>query len=176
MNTEYEARILEIDSQEFIKKLEKLGAKKVNDYYQKRYVYDFKPVVNNKWIRLRTDGVKATLTIKKIENDNIDGTKELEIEVSDFEKTNLILNELGYQRRAYQENKRTRYIYNNIEIDIDSWPMIPTYVELEGNGEQEIKDFIKLIGYEEKEIVTYGVSKIYKHYGIDIDAYEDLKF
>lgn len=176
MKTEIEARILEINKEEFIKKLESLGAKKIDDYEQKRYVYDFNPIKPHKWIRLRTDGKKASLTIKEIQNDTIKGTKELEIEVSDFDVTNKILNELGYIRRAYQENKRTRYVYHGIEIDIDTWPLIPTYVELEGNDEKEIYDFILKLGYHKEDLITYGVSKIYEHYGISIDDYKDLKF
>ena len=43
MNTEYELRILEIDKDEMIKKLESLGATKVADFDQKRYVYDLVP-------------------------------------------------------------------------------------------------------------------------------------
>ena len=53
MKTEYEARILEINKEEFIKKLENLGATKVGDYIQKRYIYDFNPAIKGKWIRLR---------------------------------------------------------------------------------------------------------------------------
>lgn len=34
MNTEYEVRILEIDKDSFIKKLEKLGAEKVGDFFR----------------------------------------------------------------------------------------------------------------------------------------------
>lgn len=176
MKTEFEARILEIDKEEFIKKLEEVGATKVNDFHQRRYVYDFKPVVDSKWIRLRDNGVKTTLTIKNISNDNIDGTQELEIEVSDFEKTNKLLNELGYESRSYQENKRTRYMYKNIEIDIDTWPMIPTYVEFEGDNKENIVEVIKDLGFKEEDIITYGVSKIYSHYGINIDDYKILKF
>ena len=37
-----------------------------------------------------------------IDESKIDGTKELEIIVDDFEKTNEILNKLGYEYRAYQ--------------------------------------------------------------------------
>ena len=109
MKTEYETRILEINKEELIKKLEDLKATKIADYHQKRYIYDFNPVIKGKWLRLRDTGKETTLTIKEIKNDTIDGTKELEIKVSDFETTNLILEELGYIHRSYQENKRTRY-------------------------------------------------------------------
>ena len=61
---EYEVRILEIDREEIIKKLEAMGAKKIKEGLQKRYVYDFNPVEPNKWIRLRTNGSTTTLTIK----------------------------------------------------------------------------------------------------------------
>ena len=62
MKTEYEIRILEIDKEEMIKKLENLGAKKIGEYNQKRYVYDLKPIEKEKWIRLRTNGINTTLT------------------------------------------------------------------------------------------------------------------
>jgi len=49
------------------------------------------------------------LTIKEIISDSIDGTKEIEVEVSDFEDTNLILEKMGYKFKSYQENKRTSF-------------------------------------------------------------------
>lgn len=176
MKTEYETRILEINKEELIKKLEDLKATKIADYHQKRYIYDFNPVIKGKWLRLRDTGKETTLTIKEIKNDTIDGTKELEIKVSDFETTNLILEELGYIHRSYQENKRTRYTLNNIEIDIDTWPKIPTYVEIEGNSEENILSVIEKLGFNKEDVITYGVQKIYTHYGLDIDDYPELKF
>ena len=103
---EYEVRVLEINKEEIQKKLTELNATLVEDSYQKRYVYDFNPVDPNKWIRLRTNGNRTTLTIKQIESSNIDGSKEMEIVVDDFNTTNEILNELGYRARNAQENKK----------------------------------------------------------------------
>ena len=82
MNIEYELRVLEIDKDEMIKKLESLGATKVADFDQKRYVYDLVPKQENKWIRLRNNGFETTLTLKNIEKNSIDGTKEIEFKVS----------------------------------------------------------------------------------------------
>ena len=81
MNTEYEVRVLEINHDEMVKKLENLGAEFKFFALQQRYVYDVKPKQENKWIRLRTDGKKTTLTIKDLQTKTIDGTKELEIVV-----------------------------------------------------------------------------------------------
>ena len=54
MNQETEIRILEIQKEEWITKLEELGAIFEGDWFQKRKVYDFHPAIENKWIRLRT--------------------------------------------------------------------------------------------------------------------------
>lgn len=176
MNTEYEVRILEIDKNDFIKRLEQLGAKKEEDFFQRRYVYDFNPAIKGKWIRLRTNGRESTLTIKNIISPLIDGTKEIEIVVSDFDKCKYILNELGYHPKGYQENKRTRYYLDGVEIDIDTWPMIPTYVEIEGNSEEKVMTFIRKLGYNEDEITTLDVDSIYKKYGYNLGEIKELKF
>lgn len=42
------------------------------------------------------------------------------------------MNKIGFDYRSLQENKRIQYILNGIEIDFDTWPMIPTYMEFEG--------------------------------------------
>lgn len=173
---EYEIRILEIEKEKWIQKLENMGAKKVMDCVQERCVYDFSPVVSNKWIRLRTNGTCNTLTIKEIlDKGNIDGTSELEIEVSDFHKTKAILEELGYIPRSYQVNERIRYLYKDIEIDIDTWPLIPTFVEIEGKSKEDVLNFLKLIDYNPKHLTTLDIESIYLHYGIVLD-YKVLTF
>lgn len=176
MKTEYEVRVLEIDHDEMVKKLESLGAELQFDALQQRYVYDFNPVIDSKWIRLRTNGIKTTLTIKDLNAKTIDGTKELEIEVDDFDKTNQILEELGYKNRGFQQNKRTQYILNGVEIDLDRWPLIPEYLEIEGENEQAIYDCLSLLGISKDKIVTLDVSSIYTHYGYDGDNLTNLNF
>ena len=154
MKTEYEVRVLEIDHNEMVKKLESLGAELKFSAMQQRYVYDFNPVEENRWIRLRTNGIKTTLTIKDLTAKTIDGTKELEIEVDDFENTNKILEELGYKNRGFQQNKRTQYILDGVEIDLDRWPLIPEYLEIEGKYEKAIYDCLNKLGISKDKIVT----------------------
>ncbi len=177
MKTEYEVRVLDIDVDALMKKIISLGGKLVGEYYQRRYIYDFNPVIKGKWIRLRTNGKETTLTIKNRFNDQkIDGTLELEEVVEDFDKTNLILNELGYKARSYQENKRVRYELNGVELDIDSWPMIPSYLEIEGSNVEEVEKYIKLLEVDNLVITSEGVDKVYARYNIDLESIEILKF
>ena len=177
MNTEIEERVLEIDKDKVIAKLEELGAKKIGDWHQKRYVYDFIPKRENEWIRLRTNGKETTLTYKNIESKDISGTKELEIVVSDFEEKNKLLKIMGYTPRSFQENLRTRYYLDHIEIDIDTWPLIPTYLEIEGNSVEDVKRVEKLLELNKSKVTTMNCQDIYlEEYGIDINQIEELKF
>lgn len=177
MKTEYEIRVLEIDKEEIIKKLEELGANKKGEFNQKRYVYDLKPIEDGKWIRLRTNGEVTTLTYKDITSDTIDGTKEVEIEVEDFNKTNELLEKIGFKNKGYQENIRIQYILNGIEIDIDSWPKIPTYLEIEGKSEKEVIDMAKLLNIDESKLTTLNCKDIYEQiYGINLEEIPILKF
>lgn len=177
MNIEFELRVLEVDENEMIKKLEALGAEKVGEFDQKRYVYDFVPKRENEWIRLRTNGSKTTLAYKNVEKNTVDGTKELEIEVSSLEKTNEMLKILGYTPKAYQENRRVRYMLDGIEIDIDSWPKIPTYMEIEGDSEETVLHMVEKLEIPKEKITYLNCEDIYKEiYGINIDEIKELRF
>ena len=177
MKTEYEIRLLEIDTEQVVNTLDKLGAKKLGEYNQRRYVYDLKPVQDGKWIRLRTNGQKTTLAYKDIVSNTIDGTKEVEFIVDTFDNANEFLNKIGFNKRSYQENKRIQYKLEDVEIDIDSWPMIPTYLEIEGNDEVSVNNMINKLNLEKQKITTLNCDDIYRNfYNIDISKIKLLKF
>lgn len=174
MKSEIEARLLECDVKSFVKKLEQANAQFIGDWMQMRYCYDFNPVNPHSWIRLRTNGIETTLTIKDITSSKIDGTKESEIIVSDFKVTDEMLNKMGYYARSKQENRRIRYMLDGVEIDIDFWPMIPTYVEFEAESELDIKNVCNKLNINFEDLVTLDVDSIYKQYGIDLKNYEKI--
>ena len=105
----------------------------------------------------------------------IDGTQELEIEVDSFERTNLILKELGYVAKGYQENRRIQYLLNGVEIDIDSWPLIPTYLEIEGPSEEAVYNAVSALGFSVSDTTTRDVEGIYLDYGYNLNEIYDLK-
>lgn len=177
MHNEYEITVLNINLEETEKNLKKIGAKKIGDYFQKRYLYYFHEEYRGRFIRLRTNGEKVTLTIKdKSAKKDIGSVKEIEIEVSDFEQTNEMLSYLGYEPFTYQENKRLIYKIKNIEFDIDTWPGIPTYMEIEGKSKKDVEEMINKLNIDSKELTLDQVSEIYKRYGIDIIGKEEIKF
>lgn len=168
MRTEIEARLLGINEEEFIALMKKHNATFVGDWLMIRNCYDFKPVDDKKWIRLRTTGEETTLTIKEIVDDGIEGTHELEIVVSDFDATNEILNKLGYVARSSQTNRRIRYILDDVEIDIDFWPLIPTYVEFEADSTEKIKNLCNKLDIDFEKLTTMSVPEVYDFYGHNV--------
>lgn len=138
----------------------------------------------NKWVRLRETNGKTTITIKHILNEELQaeyGTKtqpvlETEMEVPSIESGNAILEQLGFSFRNYQEKKRMTYILEGTEIDIDSWPLIPSYLEIEGESDEQIDSILKKLELSDKEIVSCNTAEIYKKYGIDIYKYRELRF
>lgn len=177
MAIEYEVRILDISIEEIIARLEKLGAYKVGKFHQKRFVYDYNPVQKGRWIRLRSNGKETTLTLKEIKSLRIDGTSELEIVVSDFDETNRILNKLGYEPRTFQENFRIEYRLDTVAFDIDMWPGIPAYLEIEGQSEKDVLDALEKLKFSSSSFTTKDVDTIYHDsYGITLDEIKHLHF
>ena len=173
MKEEIEVKILDIDVSTIFSVLEKSGAKKVRERLMKRYVYDI-PGKPFSWIRLRSDEQKTTLAVKKA-IDKTGKTYEIETEVSDFEGMKLVLQHLGYEPRAYQENARISYRLDSVEIELDFWPGIPPYLEIEAQSEQEIKETVAKLGFKMSQTIRENTAIIYKkHYDIDIYDYPKL--
>jgi len=176
METEYEVRILDIDVEDVKKRLKALGCDECIERSMRRYVYDIKSDGRYMWIRLRDNGEHTTLTIKEIESDKIDGTKETEVIVNDFNKTKMILSQLGFEPLAYQENKRISYKLEGVDIEIDFWPKIPAYLEVEGKSVEEVRKVVEKLGFKMEETTSIGVRKIYKKYGLEVHDFKELKF
>jgi adenylate cyclase class 2 len=176
MKTEIEVKILEINVQNIISKLNQIGAIRIVDKNQRRNIYLFNPPKENSWIRLRDTGESITLAIKEISNDGIEGTQELEFNVDNFEIADQFLNKLGYSSVAYQENKRSSYKLGNVEIEIDSWPQIPPYLEIEGNTIKEVENVVKILGFKITDTTSISTDKVYLKYGIDLKSIKELKF
>lgn len=103
LNQEFETTVLNINPEEIIDKLRALGAIEKPEVLFKRWVYDLHPT-DMEILRLRDNAGKITLTYKKRISSEIGSTEEIEIEVSDFEKTAAILSKIKYYNNArYQE-------------------------------------------------------------------------
>lgn len=176
MKIEFEAKILDISVSEIQKRLEKLGAKKLAEHNMKRYTFDVHPGDESTWLRLRDNGQEKELTIKEIRHDGIDGTDEIEITVDDIQKTKIILEKLGHHPRNYQENRRISYELEGVKLEIDFWPGIPPYLEVEALSKELVEKTLHKLGFTPEQSTSKNTADIYQDYGINILEKKELKF
>lgn len=174
INTEYEVKFSNIKKNIIRKKLRKIGAEMIrSEYLQKRIVFHFPNEYKQKrsWVRIRDEGNKITMAFKAIVNYNeIEGQKEIELEVDNFKTAEDFLSAVGCRKKAYQENKRELWNINNVEIAIDEWPFLEPFIEIEGRSEKEVKEIAKKLGFDYSKKVLGSVAVLYREkYGVSID-------
>jgi len=134
---------------------------------------------SKKWIRVRQTNDKTTIAVKHIlapNKTNIQQMQETEIEVASIKEANNLLEALGFSYKSYQEKERITYILGDIEIDIDTWPGIPTYVEVEGKSEKELESILNKLGYTIKDTISCTADEVYEKYGITMFDKRELMF
>lgn len=152
---------------------EKLTCKEMIEFLKK---FQINP---NKWVRLRKTNDKVTLATKHIlanNNTSLQQMLETEIEVSSFMGANDLLIQLGYYFKSYQEKKRLSYRLFNHQIDIDTWPGIPPYMEIEGESEEDLNNFLKKLGLSLTDTISCTADEVYRLYGKSMFESRELKF
>ena len=148
-NLEIEVRFLEIDKEALIQKLNALGSEDLGeDLLSETIFYD----KNKEWlkdkrkfIRIRSTKSGNLLTFKHHFEQSSTGTKEIELNISDPLKATDLLSELGYPPFRKQEKKRHSFKLKGGLVEIDTWPKIPPYVEIEGNSEKHLQEIAALL-------------------------------
>ncbi|MEV7354255.1 class IV adenylate cyclase [Kitasatospora sp. NPDC091276] len=179
MKHEYEAKFLSVDVADLQAKLTALGA--VRSFPRTlltRKIFENDALDGNQWIRLRDEGTRSTLTLKQVTDaTTIDGTTEIETEVADLHAMAEILRRVGLREVRYQENYREEWCLGEVAFDFDTWPDLPTFVEIEGPDETSVRQAAALLDLDYSEARFGSVDEIYKsEAGRDILAESTLLF
>lgn len=169
-NIEIECRFLEIDKEAIKKKLIEIGAvDKGEVMLEETVIYnaDASWRKDNRFIRIRKSGDVVTLSYKEYRAHTVDGTLEIELHVDDYDKTAQFLEATGLKVYRQQQKKRHTFELGDVTFDIDTWPRIPPYIEIESDSEDKIKQAAESIGldyskavFENAGAVIEGVYKI----------------
>lgn len=176
MAEEIEAKILEVDIAELEKRLAALGAVREGEHLYRIHNFDFPGYPlreDHSWVRLRTDGAHTTLTFKKQHEAHME---EVEVAVNDFDTAHAFLHSIGMIEKHAQEKKRITWQKGGITYDIDTWPLLPTFLEVEGESWDEVERAITELGYDYSRRMVCAASKIYDHYGIPWDSFRKIGF
>jgi adenylate cyclase class 2 len=150
MQTEIEAKFLDIKLDELRAILRTHGAMRIHEErLMKRKVFDKQDGELRKmggWIRVRDEGDKVTLSYKQLNDRTLHGTKEVSLDVSNFETACDFLLVTGFVCKCYQETKRERWELDGVEVTLDTWPWIPSFVEIEGKSDEDLKSVVLKLG------------------------------
>ncbi|MEO3978391.1 class IV adenylate cyclase [Streptomyces sp. CAU 1734] len=164
MKHEYEAKFLYVDVAGLQARLAELGA--VQAFPRTlltRKIFENDSLDERAWIRLRDEGTRSTLTLKQVTDaTTIDGTTEIETEVADPHAMADILRHLGLREVRYQENYREEWCLGEIAFDFDTWPDLPTFIEIEGPDEPSVRRAAALLGLDYSDARFGSVDEIYQ--------------
>lgn len=164
MHTEYEVKFLDVDIENVRHRLTKLGAKLEKPMrLMKRVTIDNLDMKKkNAFVRIRDEGDRVIVTYKQFDSLSVDGAKEYEIVVSDFEKAIKLFSAAGLPYGSFQESKRETWKFNDVEIVIDEWPWLNPYIEIESDSEVKVKNFAKKLGFDWKDAAFGDVMTAYR--------------
>lgn len=171
---ELEAKILNVNQTKLAKALKQLGAKKILD---DRLIVDWfqepgtKPG-REKWFLRARSQVKGgtTITLKFLVKKHRlhRQCREIELAASSHKEAVDFLLALGVSKYAHQEKHRTSWQYKDWRFDLDKYPGMPAYLEIEGRSEKHIKQAINLLGLAGHQASSEGERVlIQKEYGLN---------
>lgn len=164
MNTEYEVKFIGINPSDIAAKIKAAGGELLSPMrLMRRVVIDTPELkIKDAFLRVRDEGDKTTLTYKQFQGQGIDGAKEMELTISDFETMVKILQALNLPYKSYQESKRETWELEKAEVVIDEWPWLNPYIEIEGESEEHVKNVANKLGLDWGEAVFGDVMAAYR--------------
>ncbi len=174
MAHETESTILDIDAEAVKKKLGSLGAKKTRDTTLSVRWYRIQGTKEGEdpwYLRIRSDSEGNHEVTWKGRSDILGASrthKEINLIVSDPEKMGAFFEAIGLERYAYQEKKRVSFILKDWQFEIDYYPGMPPYLEIEGSSEEHVQEAIKLLGLKGNRTWAKGERLLIQTvYGLD---------
>lgn len=163
MNTEIEAKFVNVDHDIIRSKLSSIGAKLEQPMRLMRRVTidtDYMKT-KNAFLRVRDEGHRVTATYKQFDSLSVDGAKEVEITVNDFQSTVDLLSAAGLAYTSFQESKRETWTLGGAEIVLDLWPWLDPYIEIEAEDEATVRQIAAQLGLNWEDAVFGDVMQAY---------------
>ena len=165
---EIEVKILEIDVDEIRKKLLALGAEKIFDGELDIVGFDYpdgRLFKAGELLRVRKVGKEVELCFKgKKEDSQFKTQEEIEVNTSAFKDTVTILEKIGLQVMYEGKKHRESYKLGKVRFEIDTYPNIPTFLEIEAPTEEEVKSTVEKLGYQMEQTNNLDARQLEKHY------------
>jgi adenylate cyclase class 2 len=159
---EIETKVLEVDVEEISEKIEDLGAKKIHEVILKVDWFSLPGVAKDKqpwYLRVRSysDGkVEVTWKDEPKLIGNLRKGAEINVLIDNHEKMKMLFESIGLICYAHQEKKRVSWVLDNVQFDLDTYPNMPSFLEIEVENEKDIDEMIEKLDLKEHDTWNDG--------------------
>ena len=163
---EIEIKIKLDDPTGLMRKVEKLGGKKMGQYHEHDVMYDNASgnfntgYPESKQLRLRKSEEGNFLTYKEKlkgeEHNHILQRTEIETTVEDFETMDTILKRLGFRPYKVKEKIAIDYTLDGFTVEFHKLPFLGDFLEIEAS-EKQLEEFLPKLGLA----IDQGINKSY---------------
>jgi adenylate cyclase class 2 len=176
MQNEIESKFYPVDKDAIRKKLKSIGATCIHpERLMKRTVFDreHNPVLAKRsirYIRVRDEGDVVTMSTKDYArpDEGQEWQRETCVTVSSFDDAVSILKATGLIQNAYQETKRETWKLGDSLIEIDEWPGLKPYIEIETTDGETLRSIAEALGFDWGSRLNEAVVELYVQvYGLE---------
>lgn len=164
MDQEIEVKFLLKDYSVLMQKISDLqlpcSQERIHEFNLRYDLPDGSLVAKKQVLRLRKD-TQARLTFKGpgIMEQDVLTRKEIEVEVSDFDATNRLLEALGYQVIMMYEKFRANYLMDKLVLSVDETPL-GLFIELEGESPAQVRRAADALGLDWDARINFSYSAL----------------
>lgn len=180
MHTEIEVKFYGVSHDEVREKLRNHGATCVRPMrVMKRMNFDFPDRRLDReryaWVRVRDEGGHVSMSFKQVEDRSMHGTKEINLVVDSYEAAKDFLTNIGLEQKSYQESKRESWTLDGVDIELDEWPWVPPYIELEAKTEKSLRSVADKLQLD-WSLTAYGsIEVLYtKKYNVTVEEINSM--
>ena len=163
MHKEIELKYCPVDKDETRAKLRAAGFTLIQPEFLMRRVLLHNPQLPDRWARVRQEAHGITTAIKRVIDKNaIDGTEEIEMKIESLDTTIRYLEACGFNRTAFHENYREIWARDDLEATIDTWPGLPSLMEIEGPHEDAVFAAAAHMGFVKEQALFGSIDFVYE--------------
>ena len=157
MALETEAKIRVADLKPLRARLAQLGARPQGEQLEVNIYFDTaeeRLSKADKALRLRCIGQKSVLTYKGPQGQSrYKQRQEIQTTVDDPQATRALLEQLGFCQSLLFEKRRESWLLNRCRVELDSLPLIGTFIEVEGPSEQDITRILEQLQLDKEDLI-----------------------
>ena len=180
MTYEVETKVLNIDAAALEGHMQQLGAIEI---LRTRLTVDwFRPAGDEEgetpwYLRIRTNSQGISEVTWKGQSTVLGAARkhrEINVKVADATSAAALFEVLGFELYAHQEKDRISWTYQDWKFELDQYPGMPPYLEIEGRDEAHIQEALVLLQLKNNPVSAEGERVLIQQtYGLN---WYDMRF